>query len=333
MIRVLILTIAMIAGVSAASAQSDMDRVQVQAAWAHEVGQFSVSTISFFGATDQASDIVARHGAGELSIEQALAELDAWRAAVDAQIATMRATADRLSQGPALTIVGQEQVVALMREQPEDVLNVVVDFVGATDVFLRAAVNGEEPDGNAYVASQYGVLQAYTAGNGALNSLAVDSVASNHPQHHLLKSWVANSTATVLALELARQELGGEASIYSVADYPAEISRLNGIVQMAAIEGRAATLDFQGQVSTALAAATSEAERSQMSVVGEMMATYEESFAAELYGIEVLSEMITYSRPLSAPDEFNAFMERLAAYETQRDGLQLQRQQIAARLQ
>jgi hypothetical protein len=315
------------------AAQTDIERVQAQASWAQELGQFSISAISFFSVADQASVIAARASTGELSQEDALTALAGWRAGVDAEINRLREIGGRLSAGPSSIILGQENVVALMRQQPDEVLAVITEFINATEVFTRDSIEGNEPDANAFISSQYAVLQTYTAGNAAINELAIDTVEATHPQRFLLRSWVANSTATVLALELARQELGAEPSIYSVSDYSAEIARLDAVVRASARDGRAATLGFSQQVDIAYAAAQSDAERAQLDVVRAMMATYGASFDAEMFATDVFSGMVLSSRPLSAPDEFMAFMGRVAEYEAQRDTLQLQRQEIAARLQ
>ena len=67
-----------------------------------------------------------------------------------------------------------------------------------------------------------------------------------------------------------------------------------------------------------------------MNLLAQMFATYPASFDAELSGANMLLSTLSEVTPISAPDRYEAWLEQLSAYETERDALQLERQRIAS---
>lgn len=306
----------------AASAQTDSERTRAYASWSQELGSYSQRAIEFIEVATPAYEIMADVQAGNADRDTALARIAAWRAQVDSQLDVYRSQGAVLAQGPQYSIAGQEAAIVLMQEMPDQVLATVTGYLDSVEQQARDIANGSEADPYAIQIAQLALFQDYYSGLMGMNQTARAGVRTNHPQHHLLGSMVVNMESTILALEVARQRMGGEASVYAVVDYAAE-------VRTHIAEARQAYDRLQAQLADAQRSATGETAR-QMNLLSQMFATYPASFEAEINGANMLLTALSDVTPVSAAERYDVWLTQLSAYETQRDTLQLERQRIAS---
>lgn len=330
--RHLIIALLLMVSAGPAVAQTQIERVQAQAEWVHGASDFAARAMQYAGVVDQAATIIDQYSYGELDREQALAALDAWKADADAGIAAYRAEAARLSSGPRLTIIGQENMVGMMAAQPEKIVDTVASLVDSSDTFLRAAINGENPDPNRFQSDQFAVVQSYTQGMMVMNRLGLESVGTEHPQHHLIRAWLANGNATILALELARQRLGGEPNEFSVDDFEAAFAAQANEVRRASGDGQAAATSMLQQLR-AMGTPPNAGDRERLRIIILMIESYDDSFYNELAALDVFERAMTAVTPVTNPPSFEQFMFELSAYETARDAQQGERARLGSQLQ
>lgn len=325
----LMLALAVVTLPFAASAQTDSDRTRAFASWSQELGLYSQRAIEFIEVANPAYEIMADVQAGNTDRDTALSRIAAWRAEVNSQLDVYRSQGAVLAEGPQYSVAGQEAAIVLMREMPNQVLATVTGYFDSVEQQARDMANGAEADPYAIQVAQLALFQDYYSGLMGMNQTAREGVETSHPQYHLLGSMVVNMESTILALEVARQRMGGEASVYAVVDYGVELEANAAEVRTHIAEARQAYNRLEAQLVDARRGATGETAR-QMNLLSQMFATYPASFEAEINGANMLLTTLSDVTPVSATDRYDVWLTQLSAYETQRDGLQLERQRIAS---
>ena len=329
MIAALALATAMLAAPQAVIAQTHSERIQAHASWSRELGVFAQEAITFIDRAAPAYQITIAMVEGSVSREDSLAQLDAWRNQVDAEMDVYRSRGAVLAEGPRYMLEGQGEAVALMRELPAQVIATAEGFLATVEQQARDAANGEEIDPYLVEAAQLALLQDYYAGLMTINGAASDGLANNHPQHGLLSSMTVNMESIILGLEIARQRMGGPASRYAVEDYAGEIAANQREVEAHIAAARQYYTATGAELDAARGQVTGNEAR-QVALAIQMFSTYPASFEAELYGSRISQRALAEVTPVTAPEQYGAWLSELAAYEAQRDNPQLERQRLAS---
>lgn len=331
MFRVIGLVLAVLLVAPTALAQSERERVRVHSAWAQDIGELSVSAMNVIHSVDAAAQIVDSHSAGQITTDQALADLEKWHEGMRERLVLLGVQADQLAEGPALTARGREVAVETIRNQPREVIVIVEGFLDASHIFLADSVRGLDPDRGVYAASQFLVIQTYMDGVRTTNNLSAESIPSTHPQHHLMLSWGEIIEAIVLSFEISRLDYGAQPSRFHVDDMETRLRTLPDRVAEHVRSGRAATRVMIREIrDVRRIAGTPSEEIAEYDMLLSLMDTYPPSFSEEERAALVLSRAMSDALPQSSPAIYDEFMEKVDTYERVRDQLQFSRQRIVA---
>ncbi|WP_300532372.1 hypothetical protein [Maricaulis sp.] len=327
LVAVLALLAAMLAAPLHANAQTEAERASAFASWSQEMGLYAQEAVNFVEVAGPAYEIMADIQTGATDRAGALSRIDAWRRQVDAQMTGYRDRGAALARGPRYTIDGQDEAVALMRDMPAQVIATITGYFETVETQARDLANGVDIDPYAIQVAQLALLQDYYAGLAAMNRAAGEGVLADHPQHHLLFSMTVNMESFILALEVARQRMGGAPSSHAVDDFAGALADNQREVQAHIAQARRHYERMVAEFDAARGVATGEAAR-QIELAASMFNTYPASFDAELSGAAIFSGTLEEVMPITAPERYEAWLTQLTEYEGRRDSLQLERQRL-----